>query len=107
MTYIPRSLRIILAVAGFTVLTFAYVMNQGIWDESNASAGRAINQLSNWVKDGKTNLVCASIVRSDEILNNSGFNGMSFEKILIMCESDEMKSEQTPAGDVPKAAPEK
>ena len=85
------------------VLGFLLYMQTAIQKESDASAGRALAQLAEWVEAGETSLVFHAVTNAHEILSESGFNGMSFEKIMVMSESDMKESEPAP-GPVPSKA---
>lgn len=97
-------IHVVLVFAG-AVLGFLLYAQAAIQKESNASAGRALAQLAEWVKAGEAGLVCHAVTNAHEILSESGFNGMSFEKIMWMTESDMKKSEPAP-GSVPSKAAE-
>jgi len=91
---------LLLAVA---VLGFLLYARNAVQKESDASAGRALAQLAEWVEAGETGLVCHAVTNAHAILSQSGFNGMSLEKIMWMSESDMKRSEPAP-GPVPSKA---
>ena len=85
-----------LAVATLLILLHLQTALQQHHDDCSELA---LGYMSEWVSAGETNAVCEAITNAHAIMSESGFNGISFEKIVYLSQPDTKKSEQEISGD--------